>query len=750
MNMNSSSIKRLPELPLIFILILLLLHSPNGSWAADELIPLSSAYSHEAGSAVKSETAYKDVVQKSATRGVKSNLRLVPQHKDGNPSNDELEAAINVGLVPRTSLIQPVNGAVAAPEALSKSKVLDTQWSAVKKDGVYWLRAPEGNLFYSKGLNTCYGGRESEKSRRRESFYWANHFQEISQWRQNALNRLINWGFNTRGAWSDCSPELSLPLMVELDLGRHAKLHWFDPFDPSSESKTLDWAQKLTAPYHDDPHLVGYFTDNEVGWWNAPLFRWYLEQGWENHTKRVLWQLLYDHYQGDWNRFLQDWTPSGGSTKSFEDLKSVGAKLKMKPGGEGIHLIDRFTYLCARRYYGLVNRALRQAHPNALILGDRLPLYYHQDAVLAMADQVDVISTNYNVDVPDGWVAPYYFHGLQKLADKPVLVTEFFFAAHENNSGNLNPGHLMTVDTQAERARGVSNAIRNFAAFPNVVGSHWFQYADEPKGGREGGENYNMGLVDHANQPYEKVIEVFSSLNPELDNIHRYANVYPLLLASTAKNGHVPIQQKSQPINVSDNSLLDWDKAATRLDGFRAPEPYVPFADVHLTWSPEGLYLASIASNYVDWGLLDYQGDFPLTETFQLHIVLKGEDDGMHHYAIHLFPERSKRFRDRLEIQPQIYRYRENKPVEKLSPKDHLQKLNKPLPHIAFEAFFPARWFGFESLQAGAQMQLNVFLVNYYRELTMTWSGTTSLQKDELPGSFRTVILEGHDQRADL
>ena len=619
-------------------------------------------------------------------------------------------------------------------------------WSVVKEDGIYWLRTPEGGLFYSKGVNTFYGGIENEKSQRNEAFFWQNHFEDIHQWRQNGLSRLVDWGFNTRGAWSDTSRELTLPLMVESDLGRSAKLHWFDLFNPTSESKTLEKAQKLTQKYHNDPQLIGYFTDNEVGWWNAPLFRWYLEQGWDNYTKRVLWQLIYDRYGGDWNRFLVDWVPQD-SSKNFEDLKKAGTKLKMRPGGEGIHLIDRFTYVCARRYYKLVNEAIRKVHPGALVLGDRLPLYYNQDAVLAMADQVDVISTNYNVDVPDGWVAPYYFNGLQQLADKPVLVTEFFFAADENRSGNLNPGHLMSVSTQAERARGVANAIRNFASFPNVVGAHWFQYADEPKGGREDGENYNMGLIDHFNKPYEKVTSVFTKLNPELDGIHRYSKDFDIALASDAQTKVVPVEQKTQKISVTDNSLMDWNKASTRLQGFHSPKPYVPFADVHLTWASEGLYLASIASNYVDLGLLDYKGSFPLSETFQLHILVRDNKGKLHHYAVHLLPERSQRFRDRLEIQPQLYRYTAGGAMEKLPLQGHLQKLKKPLPHIAFEAFLPADWLGFEGFRAGDQLQMNIYLINYYRELTMTWSGTGTLEHEELPGALKTVVLEGFNQR---
>ena len=112
------------------------------------------------------------------------------------------------------------------------------------------------------------------------------------------------------------------------------------------------------------------------------------------------------------------------------------------------------------------------------------------------------------------------------------MVTEFFSppkkiaAAIKTKQSNKypKPGHLMTVNTQAERASGVMNAIRNFARFPNVVGTHWFQYCDEPLGGREDGEDYNMGLIDLANRPYEEVTEVFRTWNPKLTEIHRDCN----------------------------------------------------------------------------------------------------------------------------------------------------------------------------------------------------------------------------------
>ena len=177
----------------------------------------------------------------------------------------------------------------------------------------------------------------------------------------------------------------------------------------------------------------------------------------------------------------------------------------------------RWTGIIAEHYYRLVHDALREADPDALILGDRLPIYYDPVAVRAMVPYVDVISTNYNVDSADGWIARYFFDGLRQLAPRtPVLISEWFFAAHENRSGNRNNGHLMTVPTQAERTRGAIAAAQRFAREPQIVGIHWFQYYDHPTGGRTDGEDYNFGLVDIDDRPYEGLVEAFSRVNPSL------------------------------------------------------------------------------------------------------------------------------------------------------------------------------------------------------------------------------------------
>ena len=91
---------------------------------------------------------------------------------------------------------------------------------------------------------------------------------------------------------------------------------------------------------------------------------------------------------------------------------------RMRPGGDGIHAVREWTGIVARHYYALAARAIRAADPDALYFGDRLPIYYDPAAVRAMAPYVDAIAINYNVDSSDGWIAPYFFDGLEEIVGR--------------------------------------------------------------------------------------------------------------------------------------------------------------------------------------------------------------------------------------------------------------------------------------------------------------------------------------------
>ncbi|MYL83576.1 hypothetical protein GTA51_10615 [Desulfovibrio aerotolerans] len=595
-----------------------------------------------------------------------------------------------------------VTSAVAAP------------FGTLREGGVWWLTLPGGPRFFSVGADTVNGG---DKMTRDRGYYFENTYPTEAAWAADTQERLYAWGFNTRGGWSDPTTAMTLPLVPEIDLGRNARLHWFDPFAPDALEKTIAKAREVTAPYRDNPAVIGYFTDNEVGWWNAPLFKWYLGNEWAIYAKRHVWRMVYDHYGGKWDRLLADFVPAPGFD-SFEDLKKGRSELKLRPGGRGILLINKVTAACAGRYYELVYKALRAVDPTRLVMGDRLPLYYNQDAVLASRGFLDVLSTNYNVDTPDGWVAPYYFEGLGRLTDTPVLISEFFFAADENRSGNVNNGHLMHVATQAERAAGASAAVRHFAAFPNIAGIHWFQYYDEPHGGRGDGEDFNMGLVDVHNVPYEQLLAAMVPANREAPAIHAASAKPPVPQPEV-----IAIPAAAKPVSVTDGGLADWpDKAGTRLPWLRVPAPHVPFGDVHMSWSPQGLNLFHLAQNYADLFLLAYDGEFPITETYQLQFEVDA-GAGLRRFAACLLPRPHSKYPGRFELVPRLFRIEDDGRLTPIEDGGLVQVLDKPLPHIAMEMRLPAALLGVKALTPGQGLTLRLRATTFYREMTMTLGG---------------------------
>ena len=246
-------------------------------------------------------------------------------------------------------------------------------------------------------------------------------------------------------------------------------------------------------------------------------------------------------------------------------------------------MVREWTAIITGHYYELVNRAYA-SRPEALIFGDRLPSYYSPDAVRAMAPFVDAVATNYNVDSPDGWIAHYYFDGLRQLTgNKPVLVTEWYFAAAAKPNRKYQQWRPDDRRTQAERASGAASAARHFALEPGIVGIHWFEYYDEPKGGRaKDHEDYNFGLLDTNGRPYEELVTALTVANRSLVELHQGAR------RKRRCTEALQIQIPEAEIGIGSFTAIEWPKDQALVKGLSAPSPDVGFGDLFLAWSPRG------------------------------------------------------------------------------------------------------------------------------------------------------------------
>src|SRR5262249_19793605 len=149
--------------------------------------------------------------------------------------------------------------------------------------------------------------------------------------------------------------------------------------------------ERLTAPYRNSPYRIGYFSDNEVGWWDGALFLFYGQKPASSFTKQRWVANLREVYGSDWHRFTRDFVPPQGVT-SWKTLLAAEKPAKLRTGGHGMAAVERWTGIVAGEYYKVARAALKAADPDALFFGDRLPIYYDEAAIRAEAPWVDAIA----------------------------------------------------------------------------------------------------------------------------------------------------------------------------------------------------------------------------------------------------------------------------------------------------------------------------------------------------------------------
>ncbi|HEY0868338.1 MAG TPA: hypothetical protein VGE01_13215 [Fimbriimonas sp.] len=427
--------------------------------------------------------------------------------------------------------------------------------------------SPEGERFFSMGVCCTNRGIPTADWDATNPGYAASRiFKSDQEWACDTVAKLESWGFNTVGSWSDHK-------LLRSDLYQTPVLHlgaagipWRDMWDPKVVEDTFKRAEQEIGLWHGDPRIVGYFSDNELGWWHSAMFEWAFTGATPaSGTRKRLVDLLRKRY-ATWEEAMRDFEPKEAT--SFEELEKQG-RLFLKPGGKGILYAKDVLRMQAKRYYELCREAIERYDPKALYLGDRYISDYYPEVAEEAGKVCDVVSTNLNANWPDGDFYRYYLEELHRISGKPLIVTEFYQCAMENRSGNMNDRSAFpTVRTQKERVKGLRNQLRLMLSKPFLVGAHWFQYYDEPMHGRTDGENFNMGLVDTAGRPYDDLVKAFRD--------HRR----PRLKAANAGDGLPPVDAFTA------GDLANWPRE-------RAYVPHEPGdyarGDLYVGWHPQGL-----------------------------------------------------------------------------------------------------------------------------------------------------------------
>lgn len=221
---------------------------------------------------------------------------------------------------------------------------------------------------------------------------------------------------------------------------------------------------------------------------------------------------------------------------------------------------DSYEWLpvVAEQYFKVSHDAIRRYDTHHLILGIRGQYGYPQSPGIlqALVPYVDVFDWHGYEDVIDGEyctgtnkVTQNNIEEVHRLTGKPVLIGEFSFTAADSNlrnswgarccvdeqSAREHPGFKPMVPckpgcpftTQEARAEAFTRYVTKLMDKPFAVGYHWWQWADEPTGGRwPDGENSNYGLVHLDDDVYSILTAEMTKTNAEIPKRHLASHLY--------------------------------------------------------------------------------------------------------------------------------------------------------------------------------------------------------------------------------
>jgi hypothetical protein len=362
---------------------------------------------------------------------------------------------------------------------------------AEASNGRWWFVDPDGQPFYSKGIDHLSASPDVDVTTGQCPYCEAiaAQYPSTSAWATATVAQLRSWGFNTVGPYSDNTTFAPMiPYTVQLSMASGD-----DWFAPSFVTNADAVAAAQVAPLADDPNLIGYFTDSELAW--GPN---------EDNGQSLL------------NQYLA--LPAGSPGLA------VAQQFIGNPNG--------FVYDLATRYFSVTSAAVHMYDPNHLILGVKAESNDIPSELLeAASNYVDAFSID-DYALQPGYAAladeafPEYlplepnFANFEALVHKPIIIAEYSFRAITPTTPDTVPAILATYPNQTARASAYANYIGTmYQTAPWVVGDEWFEYVDEPEGGRFDGENNNFGVVSTANVPYAQMVQALSIMHDAAPDI---------------------------------------------------------------------------------------------------------------------------------------------------------------------------------------------------------------------------------------
>ena len=409
-----------------------------------------------------------------------------------------------------------------------------------KIDSKWWFIDPEGNLFWSSGVNsagkfniaTPINGRrhffevlpDIEKS----NFYNGNKFNfgdlilsikygSSDLYLNRSLKRMKSWGMNTMGGWSNnniiqANDEQKVPYTISVGTLKHKVNNKLpDVFNENWKNIVNNNIKRVSTIAKNDSFFIGFFVDNELTWYdpnNFALEMFKFKKSTATKSKYIT-ELKKEFVKID--SLNKKCGSNFISWKEFEDFKGNKFLFNLKDFN-----IEFYIQYC-EKYFKTINEAINYHTPEKLYLGCRWHAggrkkHRNKYNIEIASKHVDVLSFNQYVNELDNFKFPS-----QNNIDKPFLISEFNFGALD--AGKFYPG-LGHASNQRNRGEKYENFIKSALNYTNCIGAHWFMWANSTTAGRGyEGENANCGILSETDTPYYELIKYMRKINY---NIYSY------------------------------------------------------------------------------------------------------------------------------------------------------------------------------------------------------------------------------------
>ncbi len=407
----------------------------------------------------------------------------------------------------------------------------------------WWLVDPDGYAFISNGVD-CIGPNASGVVENQEDlfawlperddelfgravsgrggaamvdFYRTNLIRVfgadwLGRWTTITQGLMKHMKFNTVGNWSsiEFAKSAKLPYVLPLRGFPSTEINLFrdfpDVFSEEYKNACVTFAAQL-EPYKNDPYLIGYFLRNEPQWafgFHNLAFEMFATIQ-SSATKSAFVDWIAYRYRNDLQAFNAVW---GLGLDRFGELEQkTFREIPSETAGKDFYA---FTELMVEEYVGRPCDEVEKIDPNHLNLGMRYA-WISSDLLYKAGERFDVFSIN-----GYGNPGPPKTEEISRRSGKPVMIGEFHFGSTDRG---LPATGIQGALNQVERGKAYRYYVEQGYVRPELIGIHYFQWIDQPVFGRFDGENYNIGIVDICNRPYEEFTRAVTLTNGRIYEI---------------------------------------------------------------------------------------------------------------------------------------------------------------------------------------------------------------------------------------